>query len=108
MSKSFSAKDFLKKNANHILASVILLIIFYAFSFFLVKGGKLNRFDFDMTVRIQGKVPLRLDPYLSILSFIGSFEVMVAMLAIFSFIKLRFKAVIPVAMFCLMHGLEIL
>lgn len=41
----------------------------------MVKSDVLHQFDFNMTVRLQDHIPLKLDPYFSFLSLVGSFEV---------------------------------
>lgn len=101
-------RNFLKKNSKFILIGFGLLALFYAFSFLLVKGHGLDRFDFDMSVRIQSKVPLRLDPYLSALSLLGSFEVTVGILAVFFILKRKIGGVLVVGIFSLMHVVEII
>jgi membrane-associated phospholipid phosphatase len=100
-------KKFLRKNLKFILIGTTLLAFFYAFSFFSVRGGGLARFDFDMTVIIQAKIPLRADPYLSLLSLVGSFEVMAALLALFFILKRKIQGIAVVGIFCLMHVVEL-
>ncbi len=100
-------QKFLRKNLRFTLNGIILLALFYAFSFLLVKGGGLSRFDFDMTVKIQAKVPLRLDPYLSILSLLGSFEVMLGILVLFFIVKRKIQGALVVGIFSLMHVVEL-
>ena len=75
-----------KKNAPYFVLGGLLLTIFYAFSF-LVKEDVFTRFDFDMTVRVQNNVPVRFDPYLSWFSLLGSFEVTLLILIVFSIIN---------------------
>jgi len=52
----------------------IIFAAFVGFSY-LVDKDLFIRFDFDTTVRLQSNIPTRFDSYLSILSLIGSFEV---------------------------------
>lgn len=100
--------SFWKKNRIFIFLSAFFLFLFYAFSFLLVKGGKLKTFDFDTTVKIQGKVPLRADPYLSYLSLLGSFEPTLVLLIVFLLIvRRRIQSVIVVFLFCFMHVVEL-
>ncbi len=101
-------KTFFQKNLKLLLTAVVLLVIFYVFSFLMVKGHRLDRFDFDMSVRIQSKVPMRIDPYLSILSFIGSFEGMLVILVIFLAIRRKIGGAIAVGTFIFMHVVEII
>ncbi|HVT01375.1 MAG TPA: phosphatase PAP2 family protein [Patescibacteria group bacterium] len=100
-------KFFTKRNLTYIAIGSFLLILFYIFSF-LVKEDVFKGFDFDMTVRIQGHVPLRLDPILSWFSLLGSFEVTVVILIIYALIRRKLGGFIIVGMFCLMHVVEII
>lgn len=100
----------LKSHMTRILIGAILLISFYAFSF-LVKEDVFTRFDFDMTVKIQSHVPIRLDPYLSWFSLFGSFEVTLGILitlAIARFIKRRFLSILVIPAFGVLHIVEII
>jgi len=99
-------KKYLKKNLKFILAGLGLLILFYGFSF-LVKEDIFTRFDFDMTVRIQAKIPIRLDAFLSWFSLLGSFEVTLVLLALFSIIRRRFHELLLVGIFGFMHVVEL-
>lgn len=100
----------LKKVLPPVISGLIVLVIFYAFSY-LVKEDVFTRFDFDMTVRIQNRIPIRFDPYLSWFSLLGSFEVTVIILGVFSvfkFIKKNFFSILLVPIFGIMHVLEII
>ena len=99
-----------KKNAPYFVLGGLLLTIFYAFSF-LVKEDVFTRFDFDMTVRVQNNVPVRFDPYLSWFSLLGSFEVTLLILIVFSiinFLKKKFLSILLVPAFGFMHVVEII
>lgn len=98
----------LRKNLKFVIISGLLLAAFYTFSFFWVHGGRLTRFDFDMTVKIQSHVPIRIDPYLSILSLFGSFEGTIIILLIFLAIKRSFGTVFAIGLFCTMHAVELI
>lgn len=54
-----------------LFSSVFGLGAFYVFSR-LVKRGYLTQFDFDMTVRLQDNLPVRLDPYWEDIAFFVS------------------------------------
>ncbi|HVZ12087.1 MAG TPA: phosphatase PAP2 family protein [Patescibacteria group bacterium] len=95
------------KHAKLLYASIFFFILFYSFSFLFVKGGGLNGFDFNMTVRIQDHIPRKFDPYFSFLSLLGSFEVTVVALAAFLFIRRRVHSVMIVFIFCFMHIVEL-
>lgn len=99
-------KKILQRNLKFVVIGTILLALFYAFSFF-VKEDVFTRFDFDMTVKIQNAIPVRLDPYFSILSLIGSFEGTMVMLLIFLGLRRSIGAVVTVGMFGFMHVVEI-
>ncbi|GAB4218712.1 MAG: hypothetical protein Fur009_1020 [Candidatus Microgenomates bacterium] len=64
----------MKKKIWYLILAFIFFGIFGFFSY-LVKKKLFVQFDFDTTVRIQNHLPKKFDPYLSILSLIGSFEV---------------------------------
>lgn len=98
--------DFIKKNLKFIIAGSLLLILFYSFSF-LVKEDVLKQFDFDMSVRIQSNVPIRIDPYLSILSLLGSFEGTIIILGVFTIMRRKVGGIIALFMFCFMHIVEL-
>src|SRR3989344_3128214 len=103
----FSPKDFIKRNFKFVLAGAVLLVIFYSFSY-LVKEDVFKRFDFDMTVRIQAKIPLRIDPYFSILSLVGSFEVTLVILIVLIAIRRKIQGALLVGWFGFMHVVEII
>lgn len=72
------------------ILSIVSIICFWIFSI-IVKRKVLNSLDFDLTVIIQNHVPKRFDVYLSILSLIGSFEVL--LIALFIIVLLRKKVI---------------
>lgn len=57
-----------------ILTGILLFILFIAFSY-LVAKEKFTNFDFDMTVKLQDRIPRRLDYIFSWFSVLGSVEV---------------------------------
>ncbi len=99
-------KNNYKQRLQFVLFFLVLLTLFYIFSF-MVKGGRLSRFDFDMTVRVQDKIATRWDPLLSIFSLIGSFEATVAILIFVVILTRKLRAFIPLFFFGLMHVVEI-
>lgn len=68
-------------------ASIALFMLFIFFSY-LVHKGKFNQFDFDITVKLQDRLPRKLDLPFSILSVIGLFEVTGTIWALFLLISL--------------------
>lgn len=103
-----AAKHFFTRNLKFILVTLTLLILFYTFSFVFVKGGGLKQFDFNMTVRIQDRIPVKFDPYFSLLSLLGSFEATLIILVGFLLIfRRRIQSIFVVGMFLLMHAVEL-
>src|SRR3990172_4806059 len=101
---------FKKEKFRFIVYGAIILAIFYVFSF-LVKEDVFTRFDFDMTVRIQNRIPIRFDPYLSWFSILGSFEATLLILTVFSifkFLNKKFLSILLVPAFGIMHVVEII
>lgn len=98
-----------KRHMHYFILGALLLAFFYAFSF-AVKGDIFTRFDFDMTVRIQNRIPVRIDPYLSWFSLLGSFEATAGILV--GFVIFRFRknifSVFLLPAFGIMHVVEII
>lgn len=100
----------IKRHMPYFIIGTILLVIFYAFSF-LVKEDVFTRFDFNMTVRFQNRIPIRLDPYLSWFSILGSFEFtlgILILLSVLKFFKKKFLSILLVPAFGFMHVVEII
>ena len=96
-----------KRRLPFFIIGGVLLILFYAFSF-LVSRDVFTRFDFDMTVRIQNQIPVRIDPYLSWFSLLGSFEVMLGILLVLIAIRKKVQGIFLAGIFGLMHAVEII
>lgn len=88
---------------------ILGIILFFSFIFFsyLTYKDLFVQLDFDMTVKLQDKIPRIVDGYFSLLSLIGSFEtVMIILLILFFFMnKLRYFFVL--GSFVLFHLIEI-
>jgi membrane-associated phospholipid phosphatase len=88
----------------------LLLCLFFIFTF-IVRADALRSFDFDTTVRLQSKIPLRFDNFFSFLSVAGRFEytgsILLIILAIYGVYKKKIWAIIPLILFCLAHGVEL-
>lgn len=100
----------IKKNVSYFILGACLLALFYAFSF-LVSRDVFTRFDFDMSVRIQNNIPVRIDPYLSWFSLLGSFEVTLGIILIFAvarFLKKSLTSILLIPIFGIMHVVEII
>lgn len=84
----------------------MLLALFYIFSFY-VKGGRFKAFDFDMTVRLSDKTPKKYDPYFSLLSLTGSFEIVLVILIILLFLRRKIFGFLAVGIFGFAHVVEL-
>jgi membrane-associated phospholipid phosphatase len=83
--------------------------IFIAFLFFsyLVHKNLFTQLDFDTTVRLQNKMPMLFATPFSVLSLVGSFEIVLALLLIFwAFIK-KLKFIFVLFFFGLIHLIEL-
>ena len=98
---------FKKEKFRFIVYGTVTLAIFYVLSF-LVKEDVFTRFDFDMTVRIQNRIPVGIDPYLSWFSLLGSFEVTLGILLVLIAIRKKAQGIFLAGMFGLMHVVEII
>ncbi len=88
--------------------SIYSFVGFVIFTF-LVRADMLRAFDFNMTVRIQDDIPLRLDGFFSTLSVIGRFEWMVVYLVILLIFKRKILGgIITFGLFGLAHVIELI
>lgn len=85
----------------------ISLIAFIIFTF-MVRADFLRPWDFDMTVRLQDEIPLRFDSFLSLLSVMGRFEYLLALLVVILIWRRRIFGIIPFFLFGLAHVLELI
>lgn len=96
----------IKKRTPLFLLSASILLVFYIFSY-LVKEDIFTQFDFDMSVKIQNFIPIKLDPYLSSLSLLGSFEITLVILGVYAVMRRKVGGIIVLGLFCFMHFVEI-
>lgn len=89
-----------------ILGSVFLLL--FVFFTWIVKKDGFTQFDFDTTVRIQNHIPKKYDMFLSFLSLVGSFEIMITVLIITVFFRRKILGLITFFLFFIAHVLEII
>ena len=82
------------------------LILFVAFSY-LVHKDIFTQIDFDMTVKIQDKIPRTVDYIFSLLSLIGSVEAVGIMLVVLFFFMNKLRYLFVLASFGLFHFIEI-
>lgn len=95
-----------KKNKIYLSLTAFFFILFVIFTF-IVKKDILTQFDFDTMVRVQDKIPRRLDEYLSLLSAIGSVEIMVLILIVILLFRQRLRDLIVVILFLGGHAFEL-
>ncbi len=67
-------KNKMKRKLPFIFAGIFLLILFILFSY-SVQKNLFTAFDFDTTVKLQDRIPRKLDTPFSLFSLIGSFEI---------------------------------
>lgn len=89
----------------------LLLLSFFGFTL-IVRTDSLRSFDFDATVRLQEKVPLRADGFFSVLSVLGRFEftggLLLIILVLYGFFKKNLWFIIPLVLFTLAHVIELI
>ena len=98
----------MKKSPKLLLlySGIFLFLVFIAFSF-LVHKNLFTQVDFNTTVRIQDKIPRRFDFFFSVLSLVGSFEIVsVVLLVLWLFIR-KLKYILVLCLFGFFHLLEL-
>lgn len=109
--KSFLSRFLTKQNVIFAGVGLFLLFLFFAFTL-LVRSDALRPFDFNTTVRLQSKVPIRFDNFFSILSVVGRFEytgsLLLIVLAIYGIIKRSVWFIFPLGLFCFAHVIELI
>ncbi|MCL4387390.1 phosphatase PAP2 family protein [Patescibacteria group bacterium] len=75
----------MKKRILYLLSGSFFVFLFLFFSK-VVKRDTLTQFDFDMTVKLQNHIPIRVDPFFSFLSLLGSAEVIIIFLIFVLFV----------------------
>ena len=99
MGKSLSIKLFA------IGSGLFALFVFFSY---LVHKKLFDRFDFDMTVKLQDNMSRRLDDAFSMLSVLGRFEILVVVLIIILFWQRKFIAgIFTFFLFGVFHLIEI-
>ncbi len=109
--KTFLTKFFTKQNLVFLLLGLFFLFLFFAFTL-AVRADMLRSFDFDTTVKLQAKTPLRLDDFFSFLSVAGRFEftgsILLIVLMLYGIFKKKIWAVIPLGLFIFAHVIELI
>jgi len=98
----------MKKNPRLLLflTGVLLFLGFVLFSF-LVHKNLFTQIDFDTTVRLQDKIPRRFDFFFSILSLVGSFEIVSIILLILWLFLRKLRFIFVLFIFGFFHLLEL-
>lgn len=98
-----------KPNHRHTLLLLSLgisfTVLFFVFTL-IVRSDVLRNFDFDSTVKLQNRIPLKFDTFFSILSVVGRFDFTAPLLLVFILIKRRLLGFVPLTLFILAHGIE--
>lgn len=84
----------------------ILLFLGFASFTFLVNKNYLTAFDFNMTVKLQDRIPVRLDGFFSAISVLGRFEYTVGVLTGILIWRRRILGIIPFFLFGFAHIIE--
>ena len=107
----------LKKNLNpHFPAHYRRAFLFLGIGFFIlfitftlvVRSDVLRAFDFDTTVRLQEKIPRKMDGFFSFLSVFGRFETSIVVLLAILFFKRKILGLVAFALFGTAHIIEII
>lgn len=87
-------------------AGIFVFFIFFCFTF-LVSKDLFTQLDFDITVKLQDRIPRRFDDFFSFFSLIGSFEwVTLIILALLSIVR-KIRGIFVLFFFGLFHVIEI-
>lgn len=86
----------------------ILFAFFFLLLTLIVRADILRHFDFNMTVRIQDKVPVKFDDFFSLLSVVGRFETSIVILLLILFIRRKILGLVAFGLFGLAHIIEII
>lgn len=87
-------------------ASIAFAIAFLLFSQ-IAEKPRLAKLDFDLTVKLQDKVPVVLDPLLELSAFIADFEIALIVLTIIVIAKRKILAFVALPLFLLVHFIEL-
>lgn len=86
---------------------ILFFITFVGFTY-LVNKNFLTAFDFDMTVKLQDRIPLRFDSFFSALSVLGRFEYTLPVLVGIIIWRKRIFGIIPFFLFGFAHVIELI
>lgn len=83
------------------------VFLFFVFFSYLVHKDIFSQFDFDTTVKLQGKVSRRFDELFSSFSLIGSVEIVGLLLLAFLIIKRKIRGIFVLFLFGSIHLFEL-
>lgn len=97
------------KTSWYLLISGTCLLLFFLFTL-VVRTDMLAVFDFNGMVHIQDNIPVSLDPFLSLFSFIGGVEIVFLLLLFLSYTQRRNKIFVAavIAGFIIAHVIEVI
>ena len=93
-------------NKKYILFGSITLFFLFGIFTLIVKSDRLMQFDFNTTVRLQDHIPQKYDVYLSVLSLIGSFEVLLVVLSGIMVLRRKLSGLYVIFIFVGIHLVE--
>ena len=99
----------MKSKIKLLIVGTALFTLFLIYTY-LVAREYVNQLDFDVTVRIQDNVPVRIDPFFSSFSILGSAEltaVIIAGVVIFFSIK-KWRRLLTLSSYVFFHVIELL
>ena len=96
----------MNKKIVFLFLSFVFLVLFFAFSV-IVKKHYLVQFDFDTTVRLQNHVPLRLDRFFPLFSFLASIQSMAIILAFILIFLRKWRGILIFLIFFASHLVEL-
>jgi membrane-associated phospholipid phosphatase len=90
-----------------LLLGIGFFVLFVIFTL-IVRADVLRSFDFDTTVRLQEKIPTKVDGFFSFLSVFGRFETSIIILLVILFFKRKILGGVAFAFFGIAHIIEII
>ncbi len=98
----------MRRSIFFFLSGLLLFFLFLSFTFFIHKDF-FTQFDFDATVKLQDKIPRRVDDLFSFFSLVGNFEVLLlSLIIILVILKKKLAGIIAFSAFGFFHVLELI
>lgn len=94
--------SFLKNKKPFLVAGVALFLTFIIFTY-LVKKDIFSQLDFNLTVRIQDKIPRKIDRAMSFFSSVGKFEVVAIVLLTLLILRKKISGIFVFFLFGVAH-----